>query len=62
MTSFPARLRELPGNDGGVFFSFPADVKGHSGVTVARRLQAMRTVALRLLEVPRWLQATHRHQ
>ncbi len=24
--------------------------------------QAMRTVALRLLEVPRWLQATQRHQ
>lgn len=25
-------------------------------------LQAIRTAALRLLEVPRWLQATHRHQ
>lgn len=25
-------------------------------------LQAIRTVALRLLEVPKWLQATHRHQ
>lgn len=27
-----------------------------------RHSQAMRTVALRLLEVPRWLQATQRHQ
>lgn len=35
-------------------FKIKPGVNGH--------LQAIRTVALRLLEVPRWLQATHRHQ
>lgn len=38
---------------------FPGTIRS---VWYQNDLQAIRTVALRLLEVPRWLQATHRHQ